>query len=262
MHVRIQTLSGQESPMHWGPPVDDETMLYRYMDFPKFIHLLTSKMLYFARPSQFNDPSEGLTPQIITLAAQMNVATPPFLRDDWLEPGSESKDVYHFAERFERERNFYGISCWHMADFDSEMMWKLYSGNSPSLAVVTSKHKVIKAIGNNWLYHTGAVAYDLDGPLASTLSLPVILFNKRPNFYYEKEWRIIIDVRKKGSQLVPVDLDLLVEHVLIGPGTEQYHVESITKLLQLTGLGSKAVVRSTLLDKPMDQIKAMIDAKT
>ncbi len=39
------------------PP--DGTLLWRYLDFAKFMHLLESRSLWFPRTDQFEDPLEG-----------------------------------------------------------------------------------------------------------------------------------------------------------------------------------------------------------
>jgi len=41
----------------------DGRTIWRYMDFAKFVSLLTGRVLYFACPAQFDDPYEGHLPR-------------------------------------------------------------------------------------------------------------------------------------------------------------------------------------------------------
>ena len=44
------------------PPDDPEAMIWRYMDVPKFIDLVTNRRLYMARADLLGDDHEGTTP--------------------------------------------------------------------------------------------------------------------------------------------------------------------------------------------------------
>lgn len=44
--------------------IKDKTQIVRrYMDYPKFLSLLTTESIYFAKPSEFKDPLDGLCPK-------------------------------------------------------------------------------------------------------------------------------------------------------------------------------------------------------
>lgn len=43
----------------FSAPKDKNTKIWRYMDFTKFVALLTQSELFFASPEQFDDPCEG-----------------------------------------------------------------------------------------------------------------------------------------------------------------------------------------------------------
>ncbi len=44
----------------------DDTKIWRYMDFTKFVNLLDTKSLFFVRSDKFDDPFEGLYPEKIS----------------------------------------------------------------------------------------------------------------------------------------------------------------------------------------------------
>jgi hypothetical protein len=47
----------QDHPLLSPPP--DDAVLWRYMDFTKFVSLLETSALFFCRPDQLGDPFEG-----------------------------------------------------------------------------------------------------------------------------------------------------------------------------------------------------------
>src|ERR1700728_2712741 len=56
------------SGTHCGPRLDSmedfsKAKIWKYMDLAKFASLLTTQSLYFACPTEFNDPYEGLLPK-------------------------------------------------------------------------------------------------------------------------------------------------------------------------------------------------------
>ena len=53
-------LNSDTRKFHNPPPAD--TILWRYMDFTKFVSLLEKRSLFFARADKLGDPFEGATP--------------------------------------------------------------------------------------------------------------------------------------------------------------------------------------------------------
>ena len=51
----------KESP--YCDPLPDDAVLWRYMDFTKFVSLLEKSSLFFARADKLEDPFEGYLPR-------------------------------------------------------------------------------------------------------------------------------------------------------------------------------------------------------
>ena len=77
-----------------GPAVSDgkrdDTTIWRYMDLPKFLSLLVTGRLWFAKAAQFkDDPWEGFC-QVKTSELARSASTRDFLREGGTEPGPRS----------------------------------------------------------------------------------------------------------------------------------------------------------------------------
>lgn len=46
--------------------------IHKYMDYPKFLSLITTNSLYFARPEEFEDPLDSLFPEYTGIKNDMN----------------------------------------------------------------------------------------------------------------------------------------------------------------------------------------------
>jgi hypothetical protein len=110
--------------------------IWKYLDLAKFASLLTTRSLYFACPTQFDDPYEGLLPrshieaeskmiqghvdQLLSLREQFTARAIPIERFD------EVFNIDTFATRVRSARRDaplkFGIGCWHESAYESEAM--------------------------------------------------------------------------------------------------------------------------------------------
>lgn len=95
-------------PAFTSPPHD--AVLWRYMDFTKFVSLLERKALFFAKASKLSDPFEGsLAQSTLAEIQRMGLVNPEVLHEDL---------------RQHRDRHL--VNCWHEGAYESAAMWKLY----------------------------------------------------------------------------------------------------------------------------------------
>lgn len=52
---------------------DKKQIVRRYMDYPKFLTLLTTESIYFAKPNEFKDPLDALCPKFIGLSSSPEI---------------------------------------------------------------------------------------------------------------------------------------------------------------------------------------------
>jgi hypothetical protein len=248
----------------------DDTLVWRYMDIGKFISMLNESTLAFARVDLLDDPFEGSysRPSLQTRVAGL--------------PGIDKTAYRNLSETFQKLRAYTFVSCWHMNDYESAAMWKLYLKTNEGVAIQTSFKNLVESLRNDVTSNTVAIGpvdyidYDLDymnddNPLFA-------FFYKRKSFEYERELRAAITkIPLKGGGFInladiaesynenefdlayplsnrveklPVDLELLIDLVYVTPTADDWLKEVIESLLEKYGLNKK-VRRSDLRSDPI-----------
>ena len=168
---------------------EDNTTLWRYMDFEKFVSILMRKALFFARVDKLGDPNEGAVPM-------SNIQSP---NQNW----SQVRQYRYVLARSTL------VSSWHNNICESKKMWEKYSGEEGSgIAIKTTMERLknsLTAIDNykthNKGFCIGNVSYINYLPKGDSLPNKLIapFFHKKTCFNYEKETRIITLKFKKGK---------------------------------------------------------------
>src|SRR5687767_12683809 len=107
------------------PPQDPSAKLWRYQDFPKLAWLLNRGALFFARADCLGDPFEGSYPK-------------PYA-ERLKSPTSRERSA-------NRERKWYCVNCWHLAEYESAAMWKLYSHGTNGVAIQTTFDRLVDSL--------------------------------------------------------------------------------------------------------------------
>ena len=134
MKTLLATSSGSRQPrkdneLYQAHPsfksLPNEAVLWRYLDFTKFVSMLDKSALFFTRADKLGDPFEGSMPNANTdwlLMLQKDVAV----------------DLHSKLSTFRRNfRNFIMVNCWHNNDHESAGMWSLYSRERDGVAIKT-----------------------------------------------------------------------------------------------------------------------------
>jgi hypothetical protein len=231
-------------------PLDETVKVWRYMDFTKFVSLLESRSLHFARIDKLvEDPFEGSYPKLNVLARQ----TPP------VGLPAEHHDVYVKAmaeDGAKMARNMVkmvGVNCWHMNPHESAAMWSLYLKGSNGVAIQSTYRKFRDCFagfqGDIFIGEVRYIDYEsefIDG----TPNAFAPFAYKRKSFEHEKEVRATI-VRMPPTvegigwnfeaatfthgELIPIDLDLLVEKVHVAPNSPEWFVDLVRSVLNRYG---------------------------
>ena len=113
-------------------PADD--VLWRYMDFPKFVSMLNEGALWFSRADLLGDPLEGSFTQAREVERQRILENPPEGRTR-----KELEDVFRHNARITSDgRLLIYINCWHRGNHESMALWQGYGGGPYTLAVCTT----------------------------------------------------------------------------------------------------------------------------
>ncbi len=109
------------------PP--DDTVLWRYMEFAKFIRMIEAKELWFPSADQLNDPLEFLlTDAEMASIQQMYQGAAGLIRSNANE--------YSKIPQWMRDTAF--VNCWRAGNGESLAMWDLYGKGSGAVAVKSS----------------------------------------------------------------------------------------------------------------------------
>ncbi|WP_299207846.1 DUF2971 domain-containing protein [uncultured Dokdonia sp.] len=174
------------------PRFDDNTIIWRYLDFSKFIALLETKQLHFTRLDDFYDKFEG--------------AYPPsdyerFLSDDFLAKIEKSL-LSQLIDILVRLGNF--ASCWHINNYENYGMWKSYINTNEGVAIKTTVGNLMKSLQNskNSIVYGNVEYVDFNKldirkyfehkKRNGVQVMPIPSFFKRKSFSFENEFRAVI----------------------------------------------------------------------
>lgn len=235
-------------------PKNKDAQVWRYIDFTKFVSLLEKKSLYFTRADKFDDPFEGSY-------SKSNVVKRPEVYKKL--PGYQ---VGEMSKHYKMWPKFTFLNCWHLNNFESAAMWKLYLKSNDGISIQSNFERLTKCF-HKYTDHdifVGKVSYidyDVDWLPEDNLLNPFL--HKRKSFEHEKEIRAVaVDVPIKDEKIdlnsikfshgiyVPIDLDILIEKIYVSPTSPDWFytlVKSITKKYEI----DKGVVKSNLSDDPV-----------
>lgn len=222
-------------------PPSDDAVLWRYMDFTKFVSLLESQALFFCRADLLGDPFEG----------SISAVTPPAFPPNF----TAGPLTVHQIDLRQIARMMY-VNCWHGGEFESEAMWRLYAREWDGISIKTVFSRFRSAlVGNESVlastiqyrdYRTDAI------PFGNGL-LPYL--HKRISFQHEQEVRALIlhasdkDKSRPSGLYHKVDLEKLVEEIVIAPFAQSWFFDLVRSLAGRYGLGNR-VRMSDMSDAP------------
>lgn len=235
------------------PPPNPEQIIWRYLDFTKFVDLLNTASLYFTRTDFFEDIFEGSIPKK-TVEWRDNQEWQNILANPGYVPINWSK--HFFSQRKE-----IAINCWHMNDHESEAMWKLYLQSNEGIAI-QSKYSLLKGSFDDTgiSIHIGQIKYiDYKTEEFALGNGFNPLLHKRKSFEHEKELRAlmwdkelenqnVVDL-SLGGMKVPVKLSILIEKVYISPQSPAWFFDLVNTVISKFGYNFQ-VLKSNLIDKP------------
>lgn len=218
---------------------DNESRLWRYMDFTKYVSMLSTSSLYFARADVFDDIFEGAK-GVITNKQMWDEHYLSFFRQtmksppDGVEWNLSKEHIEKEAQRLLNEMNSNGaymreqvyISCWHENEHESEAMWRLYSSYlDNAIAIRTTYSSLYNSLGRDPSISIGRVKYidfnkSYAGPNES-------FWRKRKSFEHEREVRAMLyDFQSEGiGKSLNCDLPSLIEEVVVSPTAPHWFVD-------------------------------------
>jgi len=240
-----------------------KSKLWRYMDFTKYVSMLSTKGLYFARADYFHDTFEGAKglkknkekwDEFYLSFFREGIKNPPEgyeCKYSEEEVEKQAKILLEDLERggeFSKKHTF--MNCWHENEFESEAMWRLYSSFlDNAIAVRTSYDSLYRALGRNPSISIGRVKYiDLRKSYAGVNDS---FWRKRKSFEHEKEVRaILIDFNCSDTgKIMSCDLSILMEEIFVSPSAPYWFINLVNDVNEKYGIRVK-VSPSELIEEP------------
>lgn len=232
----------------FSQPKDNHVPIWRYMDFVKYVAMLSSGSLYFSRADKLGDPFEGSLTikeyQAIKKRAEEAESAgtlPKFWRGKYFE-------VLMHAWRSSPKQNY--ALCWHMNSGESEAMWKIYIASNLGVAIRSNYQTLVDALPSTYEpkeYRgpfVGKINYiDYEKETFENMNIFYSILHKRLSFEHERECRAIIwkcgnhkgpdplplTVLENNSAgiLIKAPLNDLIQKVVVSPNAPSWFIEVV-----------------------------------
>ncbi len=207
-------------------PEDPDTIIWKYLDLSKFLDLLMSRKLFMSRSDKFEDQYEGT-----------------FSEPTFEEIRKLSIDNPDFLKFYKTHRERVAISSWHINEYESFAMWQIFTQNSEGLAIQSTIGRLQESLHleNNYKQYIGEVNYiDYKKEYIPFDDMFFPFLFKRKSFQYEREVRVITDVKENKITLndglkISVDIDKLIENIYIHPKSENWYKNLVIQLVKQLG---------------------------
>lgn len=236
-------------------PENENVKIWRYMDFTKFMSLLDRSALFFTRADKLGDPFEGSFPKV-------NVELRPEIYKDKIPPSA----LKSFSKLRMSFLKCTIVNCWHLNEYESAAMWKLYLKSNEGIGIQSTFNRLINCLkdGNHHTFigRVKYIDYEKDWIPEGNSLIPFV--RKRKSFEHERELRAVIQdfsYNKNGEinllkppfdegLYIPVDLNLLVDRVYLAPTSPKWLFELVESVIKKYHL-KKEVHQSSLDEVPV-----------
>lgn len=233
------------------------------MDFTKLVDILERESIFFTRSDKFEDPFEGaLTKRTVEERRERRINS--FSEDVGMDLREKIIEGESLLNKKMREWTI--INCWHMNEYESDAMWKLYLKSNEGIAIQSTFQRLCKSFSlEKRDVYIGSVAYiDYVDDTIPTHNSFYPFTHKRRSFEHERELRAVITefpIKDDGldytaepfefGDYVQLDLSTLIENIYVAPNAPKWVAELLRNVLKRYGLEDKPVIQSALLDKPV-----------
>ena len=257
--------------------------IWRYMDLPRFVWLLSTNRLWFAKAATFHDDpwegfgkakrfeiaNDGLKNAATKVAKAETGGNPQRLLsvpEMMADLSKRSSDI------LENARDHLYVNSWCLAS-ESMAMWEIYGAHGLGVALRSTVEQFQKAERRQMdssHYAFGQVTYHDDLETASQVdfdfreNIPLpgaglrrevlkLGLHKRACYSYEQEWRAVL-YQDPRADIAGVDeafdLDQLIDAVYVGPRAPEFIVEVVSSIMDKYLL-QKPLEKSALLSTPL-----------
>ena len=234
---------------------NDDDIIWRYLDFTKFVSMLDKRALFFIRADKLDDTFEGSF-------SKGNIKLRPIVYGDKIPKDVLSK----LSNIWKENRKYMLINSWHISRYESAAMWKLYLKSNEGVAIKSTFKRLCDSFNNytDDVISIGKIKYiDYENEWIPEGNSFYPFLHKRKSFEYEQELRAILhrlplkeDEIVLGEELfecglnVPVELDILVEKIFLSPTAPGWFYELVKSIANKFNF-DKEIVQSNLNEDPV-----------
>lgn len=233
--------NSNHNPIVYYPPRNYEVA--RYLDINKFLSLISTGKLFFARIDKMEDKFEGTLPVMNKKSIE-----------NWYWSQNKTKiqndasvqeEIDAHFHMFEKFKKFCSVSCWNKYDSETYALWKVYSSVKEGIMIKSTIEKLVSAFKNTedkvLLSEVRYVDHEKDTIEDGSIHLPLLY--KNTAYEYEKEVRLIwhYDFSKMPSvwdheplekgRSIAIDINELIDEIIISPYAPEWFFENIKSLL-------------------------------
>ncbi len=246
----------KERPVFNPPPLD--AVLWRYMDFTKYVSLLEKQALFFARADKLGDSFEGSYSKV------NEELRPLFMQRLYDEKEIPEGALKNMADGLKNIRRSMLINCWHQSSYESAAMWKLYSREEDGITIKTDFNSLKNSFTCSQDIYIGSVNYvDYNSHFIPENNAFFSYLHKRKSFEHEKEVRAI-NLRSASQDdevsmqlyndlisgaYYEIDLSILIKKVVVAPFAPDWFLELIKSVTARYNFNFQ-VVKSTQATDP------------
>jgi hypothetical protein len=253
-------MSASTNHVCFRQPPSENIRLWRYMDFTKFVSLISSSKLFFCRSDLFSDPFEGSY-------SKVNVQLRPQLFQDMeifhdVEISNLQNLMIQRSNFTKKIREWTYINCWHANEYESAAMWDLYAKTNEGVAVETDYLSLKNVLPDNT--HLGLVNYiDYETEWLPEGNTFYPFTHKRKSFEHEKEVRAVMqelpspekgnihDMKNEIPGInIKIELNSLIKNIHVSPTAPKWLVDLTREITVKYGIAAD-VKKSDLYSEPV-----------
>ena len=207
--------------------IKNNITLWKYMDFSKFVNLLTTKSVWFNRIDNFEDIYEATYPHANKELRKIYYDT------------AIPQSVYDDIELCAKKRLY--VFCLHNSEFESAAMWNLYARES-GICIKTNGKRLKAAFSpETKAIHITKINYiDYEKDFLPERNLFYLGTHKRKSFEHEKEVRCLYlgdnNSPVENGFNISIDLETLIEEIYISPYAPIYLKQTVEYLIKIFAL--------------------------
>jgi hypothetical protein len=227
--------------------------------------MLSSRSLYFACTTEFNDPYEGYLPRTHVQAhieiAQKYIDQIRATRDrlavmfpdrdhTMLDTAVQQAETgLHAPTLLKDVATRFGVNCWHKNEIESAAMWQLYAN---CVAVESTMQRLQSAFSQDGVIVDEVRYMDFDADPIEKGHQHYSLFIKRNAFEHEQEVRATVLLKQFGKgERVECDIEKLIMAIHVAPLAASYYVDAVREVVERIGGSLQIpVLASSLLTAP------------